>query len=131
MSLGAALRAGRRDLGLSQRALAERAGLSKSVLARLELDGRSATLAQAEAALHALGMGLCVVDRDHSTAHLYPREVSLPEPGWRYFRREMRALRQGRQSLPAPVDRPTYMYPHTKRFWDLLLGQDPDVSDRR
>lgn len=153
-SLGSALRAGRRDLGISQRTLAERAGLSKSVLARLEIDGRAATLGQAEAALGALGMGLCIVDRDRTAweadhglgvdrdgvlddggrrlpAHLYPRPVSHPEPGWRYFRREMRALRQGRQSPPPVADRPTYMYPETKRFWDVLRGDDPEVSDRR
>ncbi len=154
LSLGEALRAGRRDLGLSQRALAERAGLSKSVLARLEQGGQAGTLAQIEAALCVLGMGLCVRDRDGSIwqdshalgvdrdgvrdeggrrlpAHLYPRAVSSPEPGWRYFRREMRALRQGRQ-WPAPADgRTTYMYPQTKRFWDSLLGEDPDLSGRR
>jgi transcriptional regulator with XRE-family HTH domain len=112
--LGQALRAGRRQFGWSQRELADRSGLSKSAIGRLEVgDGRS-TLLSARHALSAVGLGLLVADQEaglvwsavHAIdgdleracdragrqlpAHWFEEPLLRGEPGWRISRRALR-----------------------------------------
>ena len=108
-----AVRAGRREAGLSQRELAEAAALSKSAIARIEAETGNPTLDAVEAALAAVGLGLAVVrpaegmwnpareaiDGDlewacdragrQLPAHLREERVYYEEP-WRGIRRMLR-----------------------------------------
>jgi len=142
-----AVRAGRRRLGVSQRALAERAGLSKSAIGRVECAAPGQLYETVAAALAAVGFRLAIVDADdrlwdpsvseldidgedaHDAAgrrlpaHLRPT-VMHPEPYWRYLRREARARAQGRHDIPR-VD-PTLTYESARKTaWRRAWGQDP------
>lgn len=114
-----AVRAGRHRLGLSQRAFADRTGLSKSAVARVE-SAHSGVLAQTvAAALAGVSLRLCVADDDDRVwdptqwaldvdqedardaagrrlpAHLRTYTCD-PEPYWRYLRRRRRAESEDR-----------------------------------
>jgi HTH-type transcriptional regulator/antitoxin HipB len=58
--MGATLRAARRDHGLSQQALADRAGVSRAWLARFETGHRHAEMEQVFRVLNALDLSLAV-----------------------------------------------------------------------
>lgn len=70
--VGLAMRAGRRDLGLSQRAFAEHTGLGKSAVARLESRAGRLALDDVRDALGLAGFELVVV----------PRGAPVDQPAW-------------------------------------------------
>jgi transcriptional regulator with XRE-family HTH domain len=142
-----AVRAGRRRLGLSQRALAQRCGLSKSAIGRVERAVPGQLYDTVASALAGVGLRLAIIDPDDQIwspahyeldidaedardaagrrlpAHLRPI-VMRPEPHWRYLRREARARAEGRYEIPR-VDN-TLTYQSARRTaWRTALGLDP------
>jgi transcriptional regulator with XRE-family HTH domain len=114
-----AIRAGRRDRGLSQRAFAAIAGLSQSTVARLETSKASVQLDDLRLALAMVGLRLSIVREDGTSwmvdsaldldvvgivdrggrqfpAHL-PEDVETYEPCWRRFRDERAGYRHRSQ----------------------------------
>jgi DNA-binding XRE family transcriptional regulator len=97
-AIAATLRAHRAQLGLSQRALAERAGLPQSTLARLETGTYDPRLSWIVAALGSVGARLVLPDAAEPTrmageyardeagrrlpAHLQPYRLSEPHSWW-------------------------------------------------
>jgi transcriptional regulator with XRE-family HTH domain len=135
-----ALRAGRRQLGLSQRGFAAKVGLSKSAVARVETATPGLLVETVADALAGVGLRLCVADdEDHIwdpatgeldvdkedardsggrrlPAHLTTR-VWWHEPYWRFQRRLNRADRQLRtdQQLRTDEQPPSGRRDATKR----------------
>lgn len=70
--VGLAMRAGRRELGLSQRSFGDRTGLDKSAVARLETRAGRLALDDVQDALEVAGFELVVV----------PRGVPVEQPAW-------------------------------------------------
>lgn len=66
--LGAALRAARKQRGLSQEALAERAGVSRAWLARFETGHPASSIAPIFRVLRFLDLGLDIVERKTTAA---------------------------------------------------------------
>src|SRR4051794_18217688 len=64
--LALAVRAGRRERGLSQRELARRAGLSPATVARIEAESAGVGVAPLRAVLGVVGLRLAVVHDDGS-----------------------------------------------------------------
>jgi transcriptional regulator with XRE-family HTH domain len=118
-----AVRSGRKRLGLSQRALAERTGMSKSAVARVEAAYPALPVETVASALAGVGLRLRLEDADgrawagdtHALgpdledardgagrrlpAQLEPRVHDL-EPSWRFVRRQARARAAGRRDVP-------------------------------
>jgi transcriptional regulator with XRE-family HTH domain len=143
LGLALAVRAGRRELRLSQRAFAERTGLSKSSVARLEAARPGCTLETMGAALAGVGLRLALADGDGAPwspvtgalevdqldardeagrrfpAHLEPVMHTF-EPTWRLLRRVNRDPR-GRRPQDGYVldrlgfERPGFERPGTSR----------------
>lgn len=130
-TLALALRSGRRAHGLSQRALAERAGVSKSAVARIESVQTGLSLETVAGALAAVGLRLAVVHDDGTAwtlgdlvpadaaeatddagrrlpAHLAYRTYWDDEPYWHWFRRYVRYVRRGGTRLPGRDPRLSY-----------------------
>ena len=97
-SIAVALRAGRAQLSLSQRELAERARLSQSIVARLETERSDPRLSNLVAALDAIGARLVIPGVTQPTrmagayardaagrrlpAHLEPYRLERPHDWW-------------------------------------------------
>ncbi len=137
-----ALRAGRRELGLSQRGFAAKVGLSKSAVARVETATPGLLVETVADALAGVGLRLCVADdEDHIwdpatgeldvdkedardsggrrlPAHLTTR-VWWHEPYWRFQRRLNRADQQLRSDQQLPSRRQGTK-PHPLRPASLL-----------
>lgn len=89
------LREARRAAGLTQAALAERAGLTQSVVARMERPGSNPTVAVLERALHAAGVTLDAVPLEQvDETQIIERLRLTPEERLRTFQRSQANLRR-------------------------------------
>ena len=93
------VRAARRHAGLTQRELAERAGTTQSVIARLETPGANPRVATLERVLHAAGRRLEVGEASHDLDEDQLRERLALTPGERLrrFQESQRNLQQLRR----------------------------------
>lgn len=89
------LRDARRSAGLTQAALADRAGLTQSVVARMERPGANPTVAVLERALHAAGVTLGAVPiAQVDETQIIERLRLTPEERLMSFQRSRRNLDQ-------------------------------------